>query len=45
MSEAWMKIDQEIIDRFDELISRVDELMKSRVTESGGVTRYPGGVR
>ena len=38
-----MKIDEEIIHRFDELISRVDELMTSRVAESGGVTRYPGG--
>jgi hypothetical protein len=38
-----MKIDHKIIHRFDQLISRVDELMKSRVTENGGVTRYPGG--
>lgn len=38
-----MKIDENIVHRFDELIGRVDELMKSRVAESGGVTRYPGG--
>jgi len=38
-----MNIDQKINERFRELIARVDELMKSRITKSGGVTRYPTG--
>lgn len=38
-----MKIDRRIGDRFQELILRVDDLMKTRKAESGSVTRYPGG--
>jgi len=38
-----MKIDQKIGDRIQELIIRVDELMKTRTARSGSVTRSPGG--